>query len=203
MSIFSQQTVARLGSSKFNYWFGYISNIGLVLWLCSKAFADGHLIISPWRFAALACAGLLSWTFSEYVLHRYVYHVWPSFLSVGHDLHHRAPKENIGVPWYVTLVVVVALYMLLARLFTPVHVALIMAFNWLGYLGYCVSHHGAHHWPCKLPWLRQMKRHHMVHHAYPQTNWGFTTSLWDHVFGTYHRGRAYSTSKVSQRAVET
>ncbi len=187
MAFLTRDTVKQLGSSVFNYWFGYVSNLGLVAWLCSRAWHHGHMLVTPGRFVALAALGLLSWTLSEYMLHRFVYHEWPSFLSDGHDLHHQAPRDKIGVPWYLTLAIVVALYYLLALPFGRVTPALLMAFNWLGYVGYCISHHASHHWPCKLPWLRQMKRHHALHHAYPGTNWGFTTSLWDYVFCTHQR----------------
>jgi sterol desaturase/sphingolipid hydroxylase (fatty acid hydroxylase superfamily) len=187
MAIISRDTVKELGSSTFNYWFGYVSNLALVAWLTSHAWQGGHLALPAHTFALLAFLGLLSWTLSEYLLHRYVYHVWKSFLSTGHDLHHQAPKDKIGVPWYITLVIIVALYEGLAACFNPITPALIMAFNWLGYIGYCITHHASHHWPCRTLWLRQMKRHHSVHHAFPDTNWGFTTSLWDYVFGTHYR----------------
>src|SRR5947209_2889801 len=34
--------IRRLGSSTFNYWFGYVANMALVAWLVSHAFAHGR-----------------------------------------------------------------------------------------------------------------------------------------------------------------
>lgn len=177
--------VKRLGSSRFNYWFGYVANLTLTVWLASHGFASGRSLLSPLAWAGWAAFGLASWTLCEYVLHRYVYHVWSSFLSTGHDLHHQAPRELIGVPWYLTAAIIVVLYQGLAHVFSPAPLGVAMAFTWLGYIAYCIAHHGSHHWSLKLPWLRQMKKHHQLHHAYPEYNWGFTTSFWDMVFGTH------------------
>jgi sterol desaturase/sphingolipid hydroxylase (fatty acid hydroxylase superfamily) len=195
MPILNRDTVKHMGSSVFNYWFGYVSNLGLIAWLCSHAWKGGKLQGSVGELLGLAGLGLLSWTLSEYLLHRFVYHEWTSFLSTGHDLHHQAPRDKIGVPWYLTLAIILGIYYALAAAFNPVTPAILIGFNWLGYVGYCISHHASHHWPCKLPWLRQMKRHHALHHAYPSTNWGFTTSLWDYVFGTYQGGRLHPAKK--------
>ncbi|HET6343863.1 MAG TPA: sterol desaturase family protein [Myxococcota bacterium] len=180
----SREFVRRLGSSRFNYWFGYVANLGLVAWLWGRALVGGRPQLS-WAMA-LACAvgGLLSWTLSEYLLHRYVYHVWPSFLSVGHDLHHRQPKALIGVPWWLSTAVVLAVYQLVSLAFDPAATGVIMGFNWLGYVAYCLAHHGSHHWSLRLRYFRQIKRAHLLHHAYPDYNWGFTTPLWDILFGT-------------------
>jgi sterol desaturase/sphingolipid hydroxylase (fatty acid hydroxylase superfamily) len=180
----SREFVRKLGSSHFNYWFGYVANLSLVTWLCSRAFSGGHLRLHPAAFLACAVLGLLSWTLSEYVLHRYVYHVWPSFLSVGHDLHHKQPKALIGVPWWLTSCIILGLYSGLASAMSPAATGVVMAFNWLGYVGYCLAHHGSHHWSLRNSYFRRIKRAHLLHHAYPEYNWGFTTPLWDIVFGT-------------------
>jgi sterol desaturase/sphingolipid hydroxylase (fatty acid hydroxylase superfamily) len=34
-----------------------------------------------------------------------------------------------------------------------------------------------------------MKRHHLIHHAHPEYNWGFTTPIWDYLFGTHYDRR--------------
>jgi hypothetical protein len=179
-----RELIRRLGSSKFNYWFGYVANISLVIWLLSHAFSAGRSLVGPGRFAALAVTGLLSWTLAEFLLHRYVYHLWTSFLTEGHELHHQKPRALIGVPWYLTTITVVVAFGLLTMVFPSSSTGIVMGLCWLGYILYCVAHHGSHHWSFRNPWLVAMKRHHLLHHAHPQYNWGFTTSLWDVVFNT-------------------
>jgi sterol desaturase/sphingolipid hydroxylase (fatty acid hydroxylase superfamily) len=182
------ELIRRLGSSTFNYWFGYAANVTLVVWLVSHAFSHGHPRIPAAEILALATGGLLSWTLSEFLLHRYAYHVWRSFLSEGHALHHEHPTALIGVPWYLTTVGLVALFeiLTLAVPFPRASTGVVMGFNWLGYIFYCLAHHGSHHWDVRSGWLLKMKRHHLIHHAHPEYNWGFTTPLWDHVFGTHY-----------------
>ena len=190
--------IRRLGSSQFNYWFGYVANLALVAWMVRHAFAGGaHLQMRALEFAVLALTGLFSWTLSEFLLHRYLYHDWASFLSVGHDLHHREPRQLIGVPWYLTTVAIIAIFKGLTLVFPAAPTGVIMGFNWLGYVFYCIAHHGSHHWRFRNDWFRRMQHHHLIHHAHPEFNWGFTTSLWDHVFGTHYdsnRSRATGAS---------
>ena len=180
----SRDFVKRLGSSTFNYWFGYVANFSLVAWMVSHAFAHGHLLTTIPEALGYSALGLGAWTLTEYGFHRYIYHAIPSFLSVGHDLHHKQPKELIGVPWYLTTVAVIAIFSGLIRMLDPAMVGLVAGFTWLGYIFYCICHHGSHHWSFKNTWFRRMKRNHLLHHAYPEYNWGFTTSVWDSVFRT-------------------
>src|SRR5436190_21468695 len=111
--------IRRLGSSTFNYWFGYVANISLVIWLVSHALPRHRPRLPPLEFVALAAVGLSSWTLSEFLLHRYLYHLWPSYLSEGHALHHQRPRDLIGVPWYLTTIALVLLFEALALVFRP------------------------------------------------------------------------------------
>jgi sterol desaturase/sphingolipid hydroxylase (fatty acid hydroxylase superfamily) len=182
------KSIRRLGSSTFNYWFGYVANLSLVVWLVSHAWHSGRLVLGISWFVFLALVGLLSWTLTEYLLHRYVYHAWRSFLSLGHALHHEEPQALIGVPWYLTTILLIGVFALLALPFRASVVGVVMGFNWLGYIFYCICHHGSHHWNTKRGWLQRMKRHHLAHHGHPEYNWGFTSPIWDLVFRTYYRG---------------
>jgi sterol desaturase/sphingolipid hydroxylase (fatty acid hydroxylase superfamily) len=188
--------IRRLGSSTFNYWFGYVANITLVVWLVSRAFATGRPRLTALELVSFAAAGLLSWTLVEWLLHRYIYHLWPSFLSEGHALHHEKPRALIGVPWYLTAIALVLLYELLAIPLRPSSTGVVMGMSWLGYIFYCIAHHGSHHWSLRRGWLKKMKRHHLIHHAHPEYNWGFTTPLWDHVFGTHYDSRKPTRASV-------
>lgn len=188
------ELIRKLGSSTFNYWFGYVANLSLVAWLAGHAFRHGHPQLRPLALAGFAVTGLLAWTLVEWFLHRYIYHLWTSFLTEGHALHHERPRSLIGVPWYLTTIAVILVFELLAIPLRPSSTGVVMGFAWLGYVFYCITHHGAHHWRYQRGWLKKMKRHHLLHHAHPDYNWGFTTPLWDHVFGThYDRARRSDT----------
>jgi sterol desaturase/sphingolipid hydroxylase (fatty acid hydroxylase superfamily) len=192
------ELIRKLGSSTFNYWFGYVANIALVVWLVSHAFSLSssgvHAALPVGEIVAFAATGLVAWTLAEWLLHRYIYHLWKSFLTEGHALHHAKPRALIGVPWYLTTIAIILMFELLAIPLRASSTGLVMGFAWLGYIFYCVTHHGSHHWRLRRGWLGAMKRHHLLHHAHPEYNWGFTTPLWDHVFGThYDRARKAGT----------
>jgi sterol desaturase/sphingolipid hydroxylase (fatty acid hydroxylase superfamily) len=198
-----RELIRRLGSSTFNYWFGYVANLSLVGWMVSHAFPGGRSALGAFGFASAAILGLLSWTLSEFLLHRYVYHLWPSFLTDGHDLHHKRPRDLIGVPWYLTTIAVILLFESLTMIFPPAPTAVILGFNWLGYVGYCIAHHASHHWNLRNAWLVRMKVHHLVHHRHPEFNWGFTTTFWDHLFGTAYKLPPKSISRAVRANMHT
>ena len=102
----------------------------------------------------------------------------------GHVLHHNEPMALLGVPWWLTAVIVVAVFYGLARVLNPAATGVVMAFTWLGYIGYCAMHHMIHHarWNNRL--FLDLRRHHLLHHAKNDVNWGITTDLWDRVFRT-------------------
>ena len=180
----STNFIKKASSSHFNYWAGYVANFSLVGWLASQAFHAGNSALSLWQWLYLIAVGFLVWTYLEYVLHRYAYHEWPSPLSVGHDLHHDQPKALLGVPWYLTTVVIVGIFYGLASVFNPAKTGVVMASVWLGYIGYCALHHSVHHFDFKNPLFRKLRRHHLIHHAKHTRNWGITTTLWDRVLDT-------------------
>ena len=54
---------------------------------------------------------------------------------------------------------------------------------------YDMTHYATHHFPMRWGFLKDVKRHHMVHHyKTPDQLFGVSSPLWDHVFGTYVTG---------------
>lgn len=176
--------IREFSSSVFNYWFGYAANVALVIWLSSRAIAGGQSHLSATGWVVCALSGLFAWTLAEYVLHRYLYHEVESPLRVGHELHHEEPKSLLGVPWWVTTVAIVGLYYGAAMFLNPAATGVVMGFAWLGYIGYCFMHHSFHHFTWRARWFVRLRKHHMIHHARHNVNWGVTTAFWDRVFGT-------------------
>lgn len=186
----STQRIRQLGSSQFNYWFGYLANIALVAWMASHAMRGGHILLRLPAVLTCIVAGFCLWTLLEYLLHRFVYHIIASSLQIGHRLHHERPKALIGVPWYLSGVLVIATFQSVITLVPKPAAAVVCSATWLGYIGYCILHHASHHWSLRRRYLRRMKKHHLVHHAHPDYNWGFTTAFWDVMFGTAYKPHA-------------
>jgi len=140
-----------------------------------------------------ALAGVFSWTFLEYVIHRWLGHD-PRFrrnpFGVEHVRHHIegnyfAPtwKKLLFAP-VAALVLGVPAALLLGAALGGAYVAGLMGF----YGAYEVLHRLEHVWAGLGPYGRWARRHHFTHHFVDaRYNHGVTSPLWDLVFGTYKR----------------
>jgi sterol desaturase/sphingolipid hydroxylase (fatty acid hydroxylase superfamily) len=143
----------------------------------------------------LALGGLLAWTFTEYAIHRWVFHYHPtsalgkriSFLT--HGVHHDYPRDSTR------LVMPPAVSIPLAALFGlgffwafGERAAGVFAGFLLGYVTYDTIHFATHHWPMKGPVGRFLKEYHLKHHYLDDNrSFGVSSPLWDYVFGTVAR----------------
>jgi sterol desaturase/sphingolipid hydroxylase (fatty acid hydroxylase superfamily) len=147
------------------------------------------------ELAALAVAGLASWTVIEYAMHRFLLHRVQPFKS-WHEEHHQRPNAIIFTPTILSLAWQFALIFIPALLAGGPWRASALTFGVLaGYLSYTITHHAVHHWHTDNPWLKQRKRWHALHHHRTDQPgcYGVTTAFWDHVFGSARhaiRGKA-------------
>ena len=146
----------------------------------------------PAIWAIVYGAGLAGWTFIEYLLHRVLFHHAP-ILSQIHERHHHSPMDLIGTPaWASALIGLIAIAI-------PSWAALgfdtgtaATAGLVTGYLWYVFVHYATHHWRLRpgsylyRARLRHARHHHLSHSG----NFGVTTIVWDHIFGTAFEGRA-------------
>lgn len=140
---------------------------------------------------ALVLAGMLTWSFLEYSMHRWLGHdrrlVKKTPFGAEHTAHHS--RGNYFAPsWKKGLFA-----LLVAGL---VGLPAVLAGGWGpglgytggligGYLAYEVFHRLLHVWAGIGPYARWARRHHFYHHFHdPSTNHGVTSPLWDIVFGT-------------------
>jgi sterol desaturase/sphingolipid hydroxylase (fatty acid hydroxylase superfamily) len=143
--------------------------------------------------AGLFASGVLTWTFVEYVLHRWVFH-WIEDSPRGkrihfllHGVHHDYPsdKDRLVMPLGFSIPLGLLFYAAFAltmgvRFAEPFFAGFI-----LGYLGYDGGHYAIHHFRMHSSFLRLIKKHHMLHHhADHDGGFGVSTPLWDHVFRT-------------------
>jgi sterol desaturase/sphingolipid hydroxylase (fatty acid hydroxylase superfamily) len=135
------------------------------------------LAISPFRMssdAALFVAGVVTWTLAEYVVHRFVLH---GLIPTQHALHHANPDAAVLNIFWQIWACFALIYLTAGGAF--------LAGGLVAYAWYLFVHHCAHHGPDMLPLL--LLKHHRSHHQFATRNYGVSTTLWDHAFGTLFR----------------
>lgn len=199
-----RQTIARMFRSDLVEFFSKVHPIVPaaiylpVVFLSLRAALSGAGVFAV--LGAVAAGGFL-WTFAEYVLHRYVFHlplagpVSKFIYFQSHGIHHQYPDDFyrlLMVP-PVSIPLAGLFYGLFSLALAPALAAGVFAGFVLGYLAYDYTHFAVHFmkpprsvWlaPFTL-WFKAARRRHMVHHFDSHEHgYGVSTGLWDHVFGT-------------------
>jgi sterol desaturase/sphingolipid hydroxylase (fatty acid hydroxylase superfamily) len=142
--------------------------------------------LHPVIWASSYACGLAGWTLIEYLLHRLLFHHAP-ILSQVHKLHHNSPHDLIGTPAWISaltgLILVAGPFCLVLGFDAGIAATAGLA---TGYLWYVFVHYTTHHWhPRRNSYLYRARLRHARHHHFSHSgNFGVTTSMWDHVFGT-------------------
>jgi sterol desaturase/sphingolipid hydroxylase (fatty acid hydroxylase superfamily) len=159
----------------------FLAIIGICIYL---ALLPG--ILSPIQTFALVTLGLLSWSFMEYCLHRFILHQFSPF-SDWHGEHHQQPRSLICTA------TLASMGLIFLFIFWPLNVVFNSSISsastlgiLLGYLSYAVTHHAIHHWDnCTYGWLLQRRYTHILHHTVsPNAHYGVTSNIWDYLLKT-------------------
>lgn len=195
----------RLFKSDFLEFFTHISPIAvLAIWspvityLLYQAFRDAGSPSNVWLIAPAILLGLFIWTFAEYTLHRFLFHLPPSSPTAErisfmfHGIHHAQPaiKTRLVMPPVVSIPMAALFWALFYLIFNfGFHAgwwtAPVFAAFMIGYLAYDMIHYATHHLPMRSRVLKFLKRHHMLHHMRtPEARFGVSSPLWDIIFKT-------------------
>jgi sterol desaturase/sphingolipid hydroxylase (fatty acid hydroxylase superfamily) len=166
----------------------------LVAWLLWRSFAvhrlDSGIVV------ALGTAGLFVWTLTEYVLHRFAFHLAPTSRGrrrlqfIIHGIHHEDPHDRtrLVMPPAPAIAASAVLYGLFRAVLGAVWVEPFFACFILGYLAYDYTHFAIHYRTPRTRFGRYLRRHHMLHHfVTPNARWGVSSPLWDWIFRTSGR----------------
>jgi len=152
---------------------------------------------SPLSQAAAWCLGLFLWTFFEYILHRFVFHIdkvlpdnkYAIIIHFHlHGIHHYLPMDRLRLVMPPTLFIVLATpFWKLAHtlLFWDWYLATTVYCGGIfGYICYDLTHYFLHHRNLPSYW-RKLKKYHLQHHFMDYENgFGVTSKFWDNIFGT-------------------
>ena len=141
----------------------------------------------------LFISGIFVWTFTEYFLHRFVFHYEPKskwgkkLHFIMHGVHHDYPKDSkrLVMPPSVSLPLATLFYFFFLLIIGNPLLNPFFAGFLTGYLIYDITHYAIHHFSIKSKFWLQIKNYHSKHH-YMDENKGFGVSqpLWDYVFRT-------------------
>ncbi|MBK8170508.1 MAG: sterol desaturase family protein [Sandaracinaceae bacterium] len=156
---------------------------------------------SVWMIAAEMGIGLFFWSFTEYTLHRFYFHMTPNtpvkrfLFFYSHGIHHAYPDDYyrlVMVP-IVSIPLAVGFYWLF-RAALPMHmVAGTFVGMLVGYLSYDYIHFATHHVkpprqtllaPVAIVMKGQRRRHMKHHFEEHDTGYGVSTVFWDLIFRT-------------------
>lgn len=195
----------RLFKSDFLEFFTHIHPVVvLVLYVPLVAFFLGRALLPGEAHGAMGpvllayAAGIMVWSLSEYLLHRFVFHYEPTqpwlqrVWYLIHGVHHEQPqcKTRLVMPpilsiplaffFYGLFHVLVGMVLGMPRMSGPVFAGFVT-----GYLCYDMVHYAEHHLSMRWGFLKYLKRYHLRHH-YKNPNHGFGVSspVWDVVFHT-------------------
>ena len=138
-------------------------------------------------------AGLAWWSLLEYLLHRHVFHRFPDTLGKRHLEHHaQLSVRRLAIASPSSSISGAAIH---AALFVPLlgvaRGGAALAGVLVGYVAYEAIHYGTHYTRPKSRFMKELRRHHMLHHhADRDAYFGVSSTLWDRVFGTLPRKAA-------------
>ncbi|MCH2044131.1 MAG: sterol desaturase family protein [Saprospiraceae bacterium] len=159
-----------------------------------SAYATAAYTSMVWYMAIVwFLAGIIFWTFAEYVLHRFVFHYHPTtefgkrIHFMTHGVHHDYPRDSMRLVMPPSVSVPLAFLFFFGFRF-----ALGAEIGWpffggfvIGYLAYDMIHYATHHANVNWGWFNKLKKHHMDHHyKEPDLGFGVTNTVWDVLFFT-------------------
>jgi sterol desaturase/sphingolipid hydroxylase (fatty acid hydroxylase superfamily) len=176
----------------------------VIIWLPVAAFFMWRAITSvpagaSWAYIPLSfLLGIVIWTFTEYIMHRFVFHYEPESEAMQkvfflfHGVHHAQPqlKTRLVMPPIISIPMAIVFYALFALVFgvlldLPYLVAPTFSGFIVGYLIYDMIHYATHHFQMRSGYLKYLKRYHMMHHfKTPSARYGVSSPVWDVVFRT-------------------
>jgi sterol desaturase/sphingolipid hydroxylase (fatty acid hydroxylase superfamily) len=137
--------------------------------------------------------GIFVWSFVEYVMHRFVFHLPPKgkimerLHFIFHGVHHDYPMDKLRLvlPPSVSIPLATALYFLFKLIFNDIQMSAFFPGFILGYLFYDIGHYAMHHYNFKSGIMKKIKQHHMLHHYQDaDKGYGVSSPFWDLIFGS-------------------
>ena len=167
--------------------------IPVVLYYLHAAYTQ--LDISIMILVFLFIFGIFLWTFIEYILHRFLFHLDDDLPDnrfalmthfLFHGIHHAFPmdKSRLVFPPVAAYPLYLGIKACLSMIYGRYYL-IILAGVLTGYMIYDLTHYYIHHNKPTSGYYRHLKQHHVLHHYNnPKRGFGVSNKLWDFPFGT-------------------
>ncbi len=161
----------------------YLPVLGWLLWQSE----------ARWASAGWFLGGTIAWTFTEYVLHCFVFHWIPPgrwgvrIHFIIHGVRHGYPNDRLRLvtPPVVSVPLAVLFFGFYRLLLGAPAVYPFFGGFLLGYIFYDMTHYAVHHLSWRHLLWQRIKQHHMLHHfQQPDKGFGVSSPLWDFVLKT-------------------
>ena len=144
---------------------------------------------APILLFTLPFTGWFVWGFTEYIMHRFVFHLESNNKNIVfvkyilHGVHHHEPGKTLFVPLLLRIGVQV-ITLVVFKFFFDQYAFLLFFGLEIGVIQYITVHYFIHH-PKFSKYFPKLTRYHYIHH-FVETDKVFGTSslLWDKIFGT-------------------
>jgi len=179
--------------TRWPWWYIFILWIPVITYTLALSVSKASLFLS---LGTWIC-GMFLWGLFEYLVHRFLFHVDTNsklgnfYHFFAHGIHHLIPLDATRLTFPPPFSIVIGLL-----LWKSMGIFLQSLPSWpalysgvsLGYMLYDATHYFFHHGTCFVwfDYLQQMKTRHLKHHfSHSNKNFGVTSPLFDHLFGTY------------------
>jgi len=176
--------------SKVHYLVPVYIFMPVILFCIYWAIFQAHIGTLP--FFGYFALGLFVWSFTEYVMHRFVFHYAPPDKAwaqrihfIFHGVHHDYPSDakRLVMPPSVSIPLATGFYFLFNAILPVGCVYAFFPGFMLGYLFYDMTHYAIHHFNFKGSIWKKIKQHHMLHHYQtPDRGYGVSSPFWDKIF---------------------
>lgn len=151
-------------------------------------------------------AGVLAWTFFEYAIHRWVYHgrirnlKLRAFVESFHIYHHRNmedPRVITAGPLMIlplSAIILLPSWWLMGKSFGTFGIGFVSAYYFYEWVHFLI-----HRSDTEIAYIRYIRNYHLFHHDHRWDRcFGNTSSLWDHLLGTYASPRENPKSEIAK-----
>src|SRR5579859_682472 len=151
-----------------------------------------HTDLSPATTIIMFVIGLIAFTWVEYMVHRYLFHMGAhteqraKMQYTLHGVHHEFPKdkERLAMPPIVSITVATTLLFLFRLVLGDLVFSFLPGFL-VGYAAYLSIHYMVHAFQPPKNFLKILWLNHSIHHyKNGEEVFGVSSPLWDYIYGT-------------------